>query len=288
MGKIAKKVDGSTMKSIVTILLFTTLLLSKMVDGIAVIVEDEIITLYDIQKEQRLSHLPKKEVLDLLIRKKLEAIEIKKRGISVSDDEVYDEIRRLASANGMSIAQFYDAVRESNGLTSSELKAKIKERLLSQKLYQAIAMSKLHEPTQSEIEEYYKLHHDEFEHPTFFDVTIYKAKDQSLLLQKMQNPLFFSDQIQQQSQRIAYEKLPPQLAQILSDTKEGSFTQILPDGQGGYMLFLVTKRGPLQKASIKTVKPQIINRIMSKKQKAIIDDYFEKLKESVNIKIIRE
>ncbi|SFV59979.1 hypothetical protein MNB_SM-7-686 [hydrothermal vent metagenome] len=269
-------------------LLFIITLEAKMVDAIAIIVEDEPITLYDITKEMQLAHLTKKEAIDILIRKKLEELQIKKRGLSVSEDEVYDEIRRLASANHLTISQFYDAVRESNGLSSSQLKEKIKERLLSQKLYQSIAMSKMSEPDQQEIEEYFKLHKEEFVHPSFYDVTIYTAPNKELLVQKLNTPMFYSQEIHQESQRVAYDKLPPALAKILDATKEGAFTQILPDGKGGFMSFYIEKRGSPASANLQQFRPQIINAIMTKKRNEILDDYFAKLKDSADIKILRE
>jgi len=261
---------------------------AKTVDAVAVIVEDEPITLYDISSEMKTAHIGKKEAVDILIRKKLEEKEIKRRGIGVTEDEIFDEIRRLAEANHMSISQFYDAVRESNGLSSSQLKEKIKQRLLSQKLYQSIAMTKMKEPDEREIEEYFKLHKEEFLHPAFYDVIIYTAPNKELLMQKLDNPMFYSTKIRKTKQRLAYEQLPPALAKILDATKEGSFTQIVPDGKGGFMSFYIEKRGPVQETNINKLRPVIVNVIMNQKRKEILDDYFAKLKDSADIKILRD
>jgi len=276
------------MRKILFLCLFVLSLSAQIVDGISVIVEDKIITLYDIKQEMQLAHLSKKEAIDVLIRKKLEEIEIKKRGITVTQDEVFAEIRRLAKANHMSLNQFYDLVREKNGLSSQELQQKIKERLLSQKLYQSIAMAKLSEPSQTEIEEYYKLHKEEFSKPSFIDVTIYSANDQALLEQKRQNPMFYSPQIMQQEQRIDTTRINPQLVQLLLNTKEGNFTPVVPNGEGVFLLFYVQKMGPSQEGSFENFIPQIKNAIMTQKRAEILDDYFAKLKDSADIKIIRE
>ncbi len=267
-------------------LLFVALVQAKMVDAVAVVVGDDIITLYDITKEMRTSHVSKKQAIEILIRKKLEQHEIKKRGIEVSEDEVFDEIRRLASGNHMSISRFYDVVRESNGLDSTQLKEQIKQRLLSQKLYRKIAMMKLKEPSDSELEEYFRLHKEEFVHPQFFDVTVYVAPSEALLLQKVNNPMFFSAQIKEDSRRVAYEKLPQPLAHLLSDTKEGAFTQIVPNGKGEYMTFYVQKRGPLGEADFEQVKPLVENAVMNERRVEILDDYFAKLKDSIDVKVL--
>ncbi len=276
------------MLKIVLPLFLLTVLQAKMVDAVAIVVEDEPITLYDITQEMKSAHVNKKDAIDILIRKKLEAKEIKKRGIGVSEDEVYDEIRRLAAANNMTISQFYDAVRDSNGLSSSELKKKIKERLLSQKLYQSIAMSKMREPDENEIKEYFNLHKEEFLHPAFYDVIIYAAPNKELLMKKLSNPMFYSGQIKESRQRLSTEKLPPALAKLLDATKEGTFTQIVPNSKGGFMSFYVERRGANRDVDIRKLRPVIINAIMSQKRKEILDDYFAKLKDSADIKVLRD
>jgi len=250
--------------------------------------KDEIITLYDITKEMQSAHLSKQEAIDVLIRQKLEANEIKKRSISVSEDEVYDEIRRLASANNMTISQFYDAVLESNALNSTELKEKIRQRLLSQKLYQSIAMSKMSEPSENDIKQYFQLHKSEFMQPSFVDVIVYISAKKELLEQKMTNPMFFSDEISKQQQRLDLQKINPQLASILLKTPEGSFTQILPNSKDSYMVFYLQKKGKSADVKLEDVRMRIVNAIMAQRRAQILDDYFEKLKDSADIKILRD
>lgn len=146
------------MVKIFLLLILCTFASAKIYDGVAIVVEDKAITLLDIQKEMQTDHLDAKKASDILIRKKLEALEIAKRNISVSDSEVYDDIKKIAEANSLTVGQLYDAVREKNGLSSEEFKAKIKQKLLRQKLFSSIAMSSLSEPTDEEIKEYYELH----------------------------------------------------------------------------------------------------------------------------------
>ena len=268
--------------------IFLLQLNAKTIDAIAVIVGDEIITTYDIQKEAKIGHLTLAQAQEMLIRKKLETLEIKKRHINVSEDEVYEEIRRVAATNHMSISQFYNAVRQSNGLNSTQLKEKIKERLLSQKLYQTIAMSKMQQPSSQEIEEYYKLHKDKFTQPSYFDVIIYTTTNKTLLQQKIQNPMFFSPKIQQQSQRINTQLISPQLKQLLLRTPEGHFTPIVPNPQNGFMTIYVQQIGvPSKVEDFKTMKPQIINAMMNEKRMEILDDYFAKLQNNTNVKVLK-
>ena len=275
------------MYKILLLLLMTTLLSAKIYDGVAIVVEEKAITLLDMQKVMAETHLEAKKVSELLIRKKLEELEIKKRNITVTTEEIYADIKKLAQRNHMSIGEFYDAVRESNGLTSSELKKKIKEKLLHEKLFQAIAMSALSEPSDEEIEEYFKFHKKELEHPSSFDVTIYTGKSRAELETKVHNPMFYSPSITSQTQLLEYNRISPELAGLLSRTKVNSFTPVLPNGQGGFMSFYVNSVKMAKDMDLATIRPQIINAIMMKKREQVLSDYFARLRDNADINIIR-
>jgi parvulin-like peptidyl-prolyl isomerase len=256
-------------------------------DGVAVVVEDKAITLLDVEKAMQEMHLDAKQVTDALIRKKLEEIEIEKRNISVTSAEVYDDIKKIAQRNHLSISEFYDAVREANGLTSSALKEKIKEKLLSQKLYQAIAMTSMSEPSDEEVQEFFKLHKNELEHPSSFDVIIYNATEKALLEEKVHNPMFYSPQLSSNEQTLEYNKISPELASLLSKTPPDTFTPVLPNGKGGFMSFYVKSVTGAQDEDIESVRPQIINAIMGQKREQILSDYFARLRDNADINIIR-
>jgi len=269
------------------ILLISGALFAKMVDGVAIVIEDEPITLYDIKQKMKQTHLGVKEAAELLIKQTLEKLEIQKRGLGVGSGDVYAEIKRRAAMNNMSVSSFYAAIRDENGLNSQDLKKLIKEQLLSQKLYNAIAYSKLTPPTDEEIQEYYKLHKEELNHPSMFEVLVYSSKNPQLLQQQMQNPMFFSPKVDMTQRVLFYDKISPQLAQLLATTKKNRFTQIVPDGKGGYMTFYIKSITQPKNGDIKSLKPQIVNAIMAKKRQVVLDDYFTKLRAKKEITIIR-
>ena len=260
---------------------------AKVYDGVAVVVANEAITLLDIKKEMQKDNIDAKKATDLLIRQKLEAQEIQKRGISVSSSEVYDDIKKLAQRNGMDVSQFYDAVRESNGISSEELKRKIRRKLLVQKLYNAIAMGDIQQPSDSELQDYYELHKKEFLHPNDFSVIIYTAQDRALLEEKVHNPMFYSPQITQHEQVLTYGRISPQLASLLSKTPAEHFTPVVPDGKGGFMSFYVKSVDNAKGGDFKAVRMQVLNALMQTKREAVLSDYFARLRDNADIKIIR-
>ncbi len=262
-------------------------LYGQVVGGVAVVVKDEAITMYDIQKEMKLSNVDAQHALNLLIRKKLEDIEIKKRGINVSSTDVYEEIKKTARRNNLSVSQFYKAIRDSRGLSSDDLKNTIKRRLLSQKLHSAIAYSHITPPTEDAIKEYFELHKSEFKHPATFDVIIYHSKNQARLEQKINNPMLYSPDIQTNEQVLFYDKINPQLAKLLQSTKVNTFTPVAPNGNGEFISFYIKNIQNDGEASFESVKNQISNAIMDEKREQTLSDYFARLQQSADITVLR-
>jgi len=269
-------------------LIFVTTLNAAIVDGVAVVVKGDAITLYDIKQEMRLSNIDSKIATDALIRKMLEKQEIKERKISVASGEVYDDIKKTAARNNLSVGEFYEAVRSANGLTSAELKGKVKEKLLSQKLYSAIAYSSMSEPEDEEVEAYFNAHKDSFAHPSGFSVVIYQAKDKSRLQEKVDNPMFYSPDISSNEQELPYDKISPELASLLERTALNSFTSIVPDGQGGFMSFYIKEIASAKDTGLESVRNQIVNTIMGDKREQVLSDYFARLRHNADVKTIRE
>ena len=274
-------------KIFLTIILLTTLS-AKIVDGVAVVVKGSAITLYDVKKEMKLSRVDAKSATDILIRKTLEKLEIKERKISVSSGEVYDDIKKTAARNNLSVGKFYEAVREANGLSSAELKEKIKEKLLSQKLYSAIAYSGVSEPNDEEIKAYYESHKNSFAHPSGFKVVIYQTNSKQRLQEKIDNPMFYSPDIQTNEQTLPYDRISPELASLLERTAISSFTAIVPDSKGGYMSFYIKEVETAKETGLNSVRSQIVNIIMAERRENVLGDYFARLRHNADIKMIRQ
>jgi hypothetical protein len=176
-------------------LIFSTFLCAEPINGVSVTVKGEIITLYDVKEEMRSSNVSSAVATDNLIRKKLEAAEIGERKISVSSSEVYEDIKKVAAANKMSIEELYEAARNSTGMSSTEFKEKTKEKLISQKLYSAIAYSSVDIPKEDEIREYYELYKEDFSRPSAISVTIYGSASKNALEKKIANPMHNSNEV---------------------------------------------------------------------------------------------
>jgi len=275
------------MQKILLTLIFVVTINAQVIGGVAVVVKGDAITTYDIKKEMKASKSSEKQATNTLIRKALEKQEIKERKLSVSSGEVYDDIKQTAKRNRMSVDEFYEAVRNANGMNSAQLKEKITQRLLSQKLYSAIAYAGVSQPKEDEIKAYFESHKDSFAHPSAFEVVIYQTKDRAKLLQKVKDPMFYSADISSSVQKFPYDKISPELASLLQRTPVGSYTAVVPDGKGGHMTFYIKAKETPSEMGFENVQTQIINQIMAEQREQVLGDYFARLRQKADIKMIR-
>ncbi len=274
------------MKFLLLILFFVTLQ-AKTVDGIAIMVKDQPITLYEITKAMEENNIPQEQAVELLERKKLEEIEIKERHISASKQEIFEDIQRMAEQNKMSVIELYQAIQSSQGLSEKKLKEKIKEKILNQKLYNAIAFSHLEQPNDEEIEEYYQLHQKEFQKPSSYSVLIYQCPDKNLLQEKIDNPMFYSPEVTSEERTLEAAKMNPRLAELLDKTPLSSFTQVIPSPDGGFMSFYLKEKGASGTLDLEAIRPQISSALMGQKRETILKDYFDRQRLNADIKVIR-
>lgn len=275
------------MRSLLLSSLLLTSLWSATVGGVAVLVKDSPITLYEVQQEMKQSGTNAQQSADTLIRKKLEQLEATEKKITVSSAEVQEEMERMAKQNNLSLEKFLDAMQSSRSLSQSDLKSKIEESLRGQKLYNSIAFSKMAQPTAQEEAEYYQLHLDEFSRPERYDVTTYTATSAEALQAKIDDPMRNIASVNAKEEKISSASINPQLAQILNKIEIGKFGPIIPNGQNGFMSFYMKDKPNLITENLDSVRPQISNAIMGEKRNQVLNDYFARLRLSADIKVVR-
>lgn len=275
------------MRSLLLSSLLFSFALSAPIGGVAVLVKNSPITLYEITQEMKQSGTDATKSADALIRKKLEQLEAKEKKISVTSSEIQEEMERMAKQNNLSSEQFLDAMKTARGINESELKAKIEESIRGQKLYSSIAFSKMAQPTPAEEAEYYQLHLNEFSHPDRYDVTTYVAATAETLQAKIDDPMRNVANITTKDEKIPAKDINPQLAQILNNIEVGRFGPILPNGKNSFMSFYMKDKQNLITENLESVRPQIANMIMGEKRNQVLNDYFTRLRLSADIKILR-
>jgi len=276
------------MKKLFILLLCTPLLFADVIGGIAITVDDETITLYEIKQEQEISKLSVKQTVDMLIRSKLEQIEAKKRHISVSNQDVIDDLKKMADQNNMTLTQLYEAMSSARGLSESQTKSKTKEKILKQKLFNAVAMAEMEEPTDEEVQEYYNLHLKEYQAPKSIDVVVYSSTDKKALEQKISNPMIYLPKVKTENVKLETAKLNPRLAQLLIKTEDSHFSPILPQGgTSGHMSFYIVAKNEVNTPPLELIRVQVENSIMEAKRESILNEHFQRMRVNADIKVLR-
>jgi hypothetical protein len=268
-------------------LLIASFLSAQMINAVAILVKKDPITLFDIQKEKQASNAPLEEVVDTLIRKKLESQEIEERHLSVDAQEIHEDLKNMASQNQMTLTQLYAAMLKVRGLSESALKEKIKEKILNQKLYNAIAFSKMNPPSEVDEQEYYKLHMDDFSFSENFNVIIYSSASQEKLQEKIDNPMFYSPEVRSEPTVLNYAKLNPRLAELLTNTPVNKFTPIIPSPNNIFMSFFIQEKSQQETLPFEQVRSQVNSALMQERRQQVLNDYFMRLRMNADIEIIR-
>ncbi len=83
---------------------------SQISNGIAVIIENEPITVNEVRKAAAQLQTNEANALNLLIRDRLETAQIKNLKIEASDYELNQRLQKIASESGMSVSDLRSAV----------------------------------------------------------------------------------------------------------------------------------------------------------------------------------
>ncbi len=148
-------------KNILGILILAGYLNAGLTNAIAVVINDSVITLYDIDNVMEDKGASHNQAVSILIDKTLYEQEIKRFSLKVSKEDILSYIEKLAKANGMSMMEFKDAIVKQKQ-NYQVFVADIKKRLLNQKLISKIAAGKLQRATDDDIQIYYDNNIEQF------------------------------------------------------------------------------------------------------------------------------
>ncbi len=273
------------MKRLAILFVFiATMLNAGLVNGVAVIVNEKPITLNELQAKMDKLNVSKEIAIGLLVEEKLYDEELKKLGISVSILEVEDQIKQVAASNNMDMPTFKKAVvsqYESYEAYSDEIKKKI----LHSKLVAQIAKGNLTIATENDVKLYYETNSHKFSMPRSVDVVEYSAMDQRAL---MQNKSVISSDKNVTKKNITFDmaSIAPELRYMLINMKEGEISPVL-NANNGFVRLEVRKRNNVEVLPYDDVKEAIFQEIMMKREQSYLKEYFDKLKISAEILVLR-
>jgi len=265
--------------------LMVTTSFAALIGGVSMTVDNEPITLYEIQSNSIQNKLSIEETVNRLIQKKIEEIEIRKLGIVASPYEVDQKIKEIAKQNGMTEAQFKKAL-VAEGQSEKRIRQDIEDKFKRDQLYKKIVGASLKKPDEEELQSYYDLHQSEFNMPSSIELVEYISTSKEALEAQQKQPMVNMPNIEVTSKIVELKTINPQLASLLAQTPDGTFTPVLNLGKVAGMFFIQKKAGK-QNVSFAMAKKEIFARVMKSKEQAALIEYFEKKKSEANIKVIR-
>ena len=272
-------------KLFLSLIISSSLSFAGMINGIALTVNDEPITLYDIERTMQVNKVGKNEAVGYLVDKILYDQLVQENNITADIFDVNDYIEKLANANGMDVYTFKSIIKQKYP-DYSVFENEAKNIVIRQKLVQKIVKGQLTVATQEDMELHYEKNKNDFLTAKSFEVVQYTSTNKASLIKTLNNPLAVASDVQKANLTLDTQNLPAQMQYLLNETKPNSFTPIFTANKQFVSLFLVRKNGTTPIA-FESVKGKIFNEIMSTREKKYLKDYFEKQKLTADIKIVR-
>ena len=259
--------------------------LAGLINAVAVKINNDVITLFDIDQIVLEKNISKNNAVTYLIDKALFAQEIKKQNISVDIFDTNKYLGKLAAANGMDLYNFKSLIKQKYK-NQSIFDDEIKERILKEKLTQSLLRGNLTVATQEDMKLYYDNNQNQYQSSVSYEVIQYASKNRRALLLTKKNPMALIKELKKKELTMENSKLSSQIKYILNETKAGEYTSIFTANKHYVMLYIKKKNG-LKTQNFEEVKSLIFNQIMSEREKRFLDEHFKKARITANIEVIR-
>ena len=276
------------MKILFIIIFFINLLCAGLINSVALTVNGEPVTLYDIDEKIQKLQVSKKEAIDIIIDKILYNQELKKNNIELDIFDIENYIKKLASLNGLTPYEFKNAISQQQDYTKFE--EQLKKRILHEKLVRKISTGKLKYANDDDLKIYYQNHIDEFKIPSIIEVTLYRTKKRFALEQIKKNPLINQQDvvIKNLTINLSKDNISNESRYILLNSKVKDFSPIFIENKAYNMFYISAKKG-IKTIPFKKVKNKIFQILMKQREDEFLKDYFTKLRLKANIiKTIKE
>ncbi len=273
-------------KLLTTLLLSATIASAELIDAVALTVNDDAITLYDIEVRALQTQGDKNAAVSTLVDELLYEQELKKYNIEATLFDVNAYLEKLAASNGLDLYAFKAIIKQKYE-DFSLFEEETKQRILREKLVQKLVRGNVKVATEEDLELYYDNNEEQFATAASFEITQYSSKNRQALAQIIQNPMLtFGDSVKKDELSLDQEDLNPQMKYLLNSTEVNAFTPIFTADQN-YVTVLINEKDGENIEDFESVKNRIFSIIMEDREKKYLKEYFEKVKLTADIKVIR-
>lgn len=261
-----------------------TILNAGLINGIAVIVNDKPITMNELQAKMEEFKISKEIAIGLLVEEKLYEEELNKLGIGATPYEVDEHIKEIALSNNIDLASFKRLVESQYG--SYEAYANdVKQKLIHSKLVSAISRGNLSIATKEDLKFYYENNIQKFTLANNIEVMEYASLDQELLEQP-RGSLKNDERVNKRDINFDMQTVSAELRYILMGIQEGEISSVLNANNQYVRLEVIKKHNP-KVMPFENVEEAIFQEIMQKREQNYLKEYFDKLKISAEILVLR-
>lgn len=253
---------------------------AEVLDAIAINVDGEAITTAEIATLQNQLEITKKEAVEMLIQDRLQKVAI--RGIEIDQKSVDERVEAIAKQNNVSVLKMREIVTE-QGTEWSEYRKKIQKTIQQENFIREKVMTEPLNPTEEDLKSYYLRHQDDFKSPATIQIVEYTTQEQKT----MEQFLGTGKGIEGKAQTLQADTANPALVEVLLATKEGSFTEPFNAGDR-FVIYKVISKSTVGVNSFESAREAVLQKWMITQQEQRLKEYFEKLRSSIQIEIIRE
>ncbi|EOI0795187.1 peptidylprolyl isomerase SalC [Campylobacter jejuni] len=282
-------------KILLSFAFFASLASANTINAIAVVVDKEPITTYDIDQTMKALKIDRNKALGVLINEKMEISQMKQLGIVVNDLELDDAINKMLAQNKTTLNAFKANLKSKNQ-SYEQFRTNFKKDLEKRKLYEKIASMAKTDFSDDGAKKFFEQNKDKFTFYTQINANIYLSNNPQTLENikntKKQSSNFRKYQkykktiLKPQNASLNTSNADPRLLGLLSQIPVGSFSPVL-NGKNGYELYEVKSKDGTQTPEYEQVKNEVLNAYVSEQRQNFIQDYFDKLRSKINIEYLR-
>ena len=258
-----------------------TLMQAAMVDGIALVVEGEPVTIAEMRAVQKQMNVSKEQATNLLIQDRLQKTAMK--DIEIADADIDAKIESIATQNNLTIAKM-QAILQEQGTSWTKYRSSVKDAMKKEKFFQENIARSIPSPSEDELKMFYGRHKNEFIIPASVHLIEYTAPTEEAMKKFLQTK--DAKGIKSTPVTKATKDLNPALLGSILQTQDGSFTRPLNAGDRFISYKVVSKEGQ-SAMPFEAAKGAVGARWRQEQQGKALKDYFEKLKTNADIQIIR-
>lgn len=279
--------------------------LANATNAIAIVVNNEPITLYEINEAMKSLNLSRQKAEEALIADRIERAQIRKMGALVDTFELESEIKKLLETNEQDEDAFKMELSK-KGVSWDDFKKDFRKELERRKLYEAVAGNAKIDYSEEGARNYYEINQDSFklyQNISAIAYTSTKQEDLEALVNaknmlnlttnssetKAKNSsanLLKNKRIKSENLTLNIQNADPRLLVFLSGIEENAFSPVL-ENDDSFIVYEVKSRANPQILPYEDIKDQVASVYINKQRQDYMKDFFDKLHAKANIEKLR-